>query len=232
MENLTLVIPAKNEGSCLPQVLDELKKFECKKLIIVDKNDVGTISAIENKNCEILKQKTSGYGNALIEGINHVKTPFMCIFNADGSFDPKYLSEMLNKIVEENNDFIFASRYLQNAGSDDDTFITLLGNKIFSFIGNLFFKLRLTDILYTFVMGKSDKFKELYLKNSDFRICVEIPIKIKNQNLSFDSIPSFERSRISGKKKVNALLDGSLILIEMIKLFFMSKKNPNDQQLY
>jgi len=223
MENLTLVIPAKNEGSCLPQVLDELKKFECKKLIIVDKNDVGTINAIKNENCEILKQITSGYGNALIEGINHVKTPFMCIFNADGSFDPKYLNEMLNKIVKENNDFVFASRYLKNAGSDDDTFVTLFGNKIFSFIGNVFFKLKLTDILYTFIMGKSDKFKSLNLKNSDFRICVEIPIKIKNQNLNFISIPSFERSRISGKKKVNALKDGFFILIELIKLFFKIK---------
>ena len=69
MKNLTLVIPAKNEKDCLPQVLDELKEFECKKLIVVDKYDVGTIDSIKNKDCEILEQKTSGYGNAIIEGI-------------------------------------------------------------------------------------------------------------------------------------------------------------------
>ena len=40
------------------------------------------------------------------------------------------------------------------------------------------------------------------LKYHDFRICVEIPIKIKNQKMSYQSLPSFERNRIAGKKKL------------------------------
>ena len=34
------------------------------------------------------------------------------------------------------------------------------------------------------------------------------------------TVPSYERARIGGKKKVNALKDGMLILFKMIKLFF------------
>ena len=41
--------------------------------------------------------------------------------------------------------------------------------------------------------------------------------------MKYKSIPSYEKKRISGKKKVNAFKDGSLILIEMIKLFFRYK---------
>ena len=41
--------------------------------------------------------KKKGYGAALIEGIKNVKTKYFCIFNADGSFNPKELSIMLNK---------------------------------------------------------------------------------------------------------------------------------------
>ena len=44
---------------------------------------------------DLLYQNQKGYGNALIHGINNVKTEYLCIFNADGSFNPKYLSEML-----------------------------------------------------------------------------------------------------------------------------------------
>ena len=97
MKNLTLVIPAKNEEYSLPRVLDEIKNYNCKKLIVLSKSDTETIRSIKNYKCRIIKQKYNGYGNALIEGINNVSTDFLCIFNADGSFDPKYLKIMLNK---------------------------------------------------------------------------------------------------------------------------------------
>ena len=225
MKNLTLVIPAKNEKDCLPQVLDELKEFECKKLIVVDKYDVGTIDSIKNKDCEILEQKTSGYGNAIIEGINYVQTPFLCIFNADGSFDPKDLNKMYD-LNKNQKDFVFASRYTKNSGTKDDTIITFIGNKFFSFLGNFFFNLKISDILFTYLMGKSERFKNLKLKSPDFRICVEMPIKINKYGFSYGTIGSYEKKRIGGNKKVNEFYDGMLILIEMIRLlFFKVKKN-------
>ena len=73
MENLTLVIPAKNEKESLPHVLNELKKFDLKILIILESEDIETIESIKNYNCKILKQSQKGYGNALIEGIKEVK---------------------------------------------------------------------------------------------------------------------------------------------------------------
>ena len=223
MKNLTLVIPAKNEKDCLTQVLDELKEFECKKLIVVDKYDIGTIDSIKNKDCEILEQKTSGYGNAIIEGINYVQTPFLCIFNADGSFDPKDLNKMYD-LNKNQKDFVFASRYTKNSGTKDDTIITFIGNKFFSFLGNFFFNLKISDILFTYILGKTDAFKALNLTYSDFRICVEIPILVKKKNYRYTSISSYERNRIGGKKKVNAIKDGFLILIALVNLFFKWKK--------
>ena len=52
-------------------------------------------------------------------------------------------------------------------------------------------------------------------------LCVEMPIKAKRRGFKLSTIPSFERSRIAGTKKVNAFWDGLLILIKMIKLFFL-----------
>ena len=42
-------------------------------------------------------------------------------------------------------------------------------------------------------------------------------------NLKYQTIPSYERSRYGGKKKVNAIVDGFLILIEILS--FIGKKN-------
>ena len=219
MKDITLVIPAKHEAYSLPKVLDELKNIHCQKLIILSKFDTETIQSIKNYKCKIIKQKLDGYGNALIEGINNVTTSYLCIFNADGSFDPKYLSTMHKKVIL-NKCFIFASRYLRTAGSADDSILTFIGNKIFSLLGKILFQLKTSDILFTYIMGETYKFKKLKLQNSDFRICVEIPIKIKLNKFKYASIASFERKRLGGEKKVNEFIDGFLILSEMIKNYF------------
>ena len=126
---------------------------------------------------------------------------------------------MYHLAQDEKFDLVFGSRYEKNAGSEDDTIITFIGNKIFSFLGNFLFQLNLTDILYTYVLGKKTSFEQLDIISSDFRFCVEFPIKAKMANLIFEDIPSYERARIGGKKKVNAIKDGFLILFEMLRLF-------------
>ena len=220
MENLTLLIPAKFESESLPSVLDELKKFNYKICIILKETDSSTINSIVDFDVEIIHQKGIGYGDALIEGINYCKTKYFCIFNADGSFNPVEIDGIMKQIEENNSDFVFASRYEKNAGSDDDTIITLIGNYFFSLIGKIFFKLGISDILYTFVVGNTSKAKSLNISSKDFRFCVELPIKAKKNNFKIDVFPSFERKRIAGKKKVNAFKDGSLILKKLIELFF------------
>lgn len=220
MKNLTLLIPAKNEKDSLPIVLNELKNIDLNITVILEKNDVDTIESIKNYDCEILYQINKGYGDALIHGLNHVKTKYFCIFNADGSFNPIELKDMYKRLEDKDADIIFASRYERNCSSDDDTIVTYVGNFIFTLLGKIFFKLNVTDILYTFVMGKVEDAKKLNLTSKDFALCVELPIKAKKNNLKIKTSKSHERKRIAGIKKVNAIKDGVLILKGMIKLYF------------
>ena len=158
MSKLTLLIPANKEAESLPFFLKELEDFEFDKLIVLQKEDEETIKSISKfKDIKIHTQKNKGYGSALKEGLNEIKTEFFCIINADGSMDPKYLKEML--LLCKNKDFVFASRYLKGGGSDDDDLITFVGNQLFSFMGNILFKLNLSDILYTYGIGKTDSAK-------------------------------------------------------------------------
>ena len=221
MRNLTLIIPAKKEAESLPQVLQEIKNVDCKIIVILESSDIETIESIKDFDRQIVYQSNKGYGDALIQGINNVQTDYLCIYNADGSFDPKYLNNMLS--LCKNQDYVFASRYLKEAGSEDDTIITKVGNIFFTTLGNLLFSLKLSDILFTYILGKTNSFKKLDIKSYDFRFCVELPIKIKRKELNYLSIPSYERKRFGGKKKVNEFKDGLLILISMLKYFFLNK---------
>ena len=220
MNNLTLIIPAKNERESLPRVLDELMKLQLNIIIVLEPSDLDTINAVSNYKCKIIKQINKGYGDAIKLGMDHVETDYFCIFNADGSFNPIEIKNMLEILEKNNSDLVFASRYEKGCSSEDDTLITLIGNFIFTKIGNIFFRLSITDILYTFVIGKTSKVKNLNLKSKDFVFCVELPIKAKNNSLKLNTSKSNERSRIAGQKKPNAFKDGFKILFGMIRLFF------------
>ena len=224
MRDLTLIIPAKKEVESLPVFLKEIENYKCKKFVVLQKEDLETKEAINKiKNIKIIEQMNNGYGNALIEGINSVRTKYCCIINADGAMNPKYLDKM--KKLCKNKDFVFATRYQKpGGGSDDDDSITFIGNYFFTIVSNFLFNLKISDILFTYILGKTSSFKNLKLKNFDFRICVEIPIKAKLQNMNYTCLPSYERSRIGGKKKVNVLKDGFLIGTEILKYFLKIKK--------
>ena len=66
MNNLTLVIPAKNEKESLPEVLKELKKYHLVS-VILEESDKETINSIKNFDCKIIYQDGKGYGDALIK---------------------------------------------------------------------------------------------------------------------------------------------------------------------
>ena len=220
MDKLTLIIPAKKEKESLPLVLEELKTYNCKIIIILEESDLETIQSINNFNHKIIYQKNKGYGDALIVGLKNVQTDYFCIFNADGSFNPNELKFMYDKLENSYIDIIFASRYEKDCSSEDDTIITYIGNFIFTTLGKIFFNLKITDILYTFVMGKTNNVKNLNLKSKDFVFCVELPIKANRNKLKIETSKSNERARFAGKKKVNAIKDGFLILKGMFKLLF------------
>ena len=219
MKNITLIIPAKYEKESLPSVLLELKKFPFNIMVILEPADHETIDSIKNFDCTIIHQTNKGYGDALILGIKSVKTEYFCIFNADGSFNPIEISGMYSSLKDKEADIIFGSRYEKNATSEDDTLVTKVGNFIFTKLGKILFKLPITDILYTFVLGKTKMTLDLNLQSQDFAFCVELPIKAQKKNYKIFSTPAHERARMAGKKKVNAIRDGLYILKKMIFMF-------------
>ncbi len=222
LDKLTLVIPAKDEAESLPIVLDELKNYQLNKIVVIPPDDKATFNAVKNYNCEFIFQKKTGFGAAIAEGLKNSKTKYSCIFNADGSFDPKSLKEMYDLLENENQslDFVFNSRYTKNGGSDDDTILTRIGNFFFTNLCNLLFRVKASDVLYTYVMGKTEKFNRNNLTCTDFTFCVELVIKAKRNKQNYYFLGSYERSRLKGVKKVNELRDGFLILKYILKSYF------------
>ena len=217
MQKINLIIPAKEKIENLKIIINPLlRRKEINKVILVlhKKNET---KFIKNKKLKIIVQKERGYGSAIIEGFKISKSKFSCIFNADGSFNPNDLSKMIK--LTKKNDFIFCSRYLTGAGSDDDNIITLIGNFVFSLMGRILLNVKLSDILYTYVLCDTKKFNKLNITSKDFRFCIELPYKVSKNKFNYKELASKEFKRKFGVKNVNEFKDGFLILTEVIKCF-------------
>ena len=68
------------------------------------------------------------------------------------------------------------------------------------------------------------KFNKINFKNRDFRFCIELPFQIEVKKLTYTEISMVERKRFAGKKNVNVIKDGFLILSEIILSFIKHKK--------
>ena len=84
MDNLTLIIPAKN-GWVFTNCFRNLE-LNCKSLVSLKNDDISTINSIKNQNAKFISIRI-GLGNSLTEAIENCETELFCIFNADGSFD-------------------------------------------------------------------------------------------------------------------------------------------------
>ena len=91
---------------------------------------------------------------------------------------------------------------MKGGESEDDTLVTWIGNQIFSLLTKLLFSSTLSDVLYTFLMGKTQSFKKLNVKSYDFRFCVEFPIKMCISEMKCYRFLQKEKMRIGGKKKL------------------------------
>ena len=219
--DITIVIPTKNEESCIKSTILEIKKLGFKKIIVADANSTDqTVKIAKNLNCFYFYQKKDGYGQAVTESLSYIKTRYVSFVDADGSYNPRSLLKMYKLIKKKKLDSVLASRYKNGLRSDDDTLIRFIGNMIFTKMLRLLFRINITDFLFHYMLCDLKKYKNLNLKYNSFSLCFEVPIRMKNKNYKFLEIKSKERKRTSGVSKVNAFIDGLIMLKDVILLFY------------
>ena len=219
--NIEILIPTLNEEGNIEKVIDELKIEGYKNITLLDGNSTDqTVEIAKNKGCRIIldNANTSGFGGSLINGLNNLQHEYFCIFDGDNSFNPKAISEMLNKI-SNGADFVFGTRYLDGNKSEDDTFITKFGNFFFTKLVRLLFKINTTDLLFLYVVGKRENVTKLDLKQQDFRFCTEFLITCY-RDFNCKEVLSKERKRYSGVSKVNKIFDGMKLLTNIAIMYF------------
>ncbi len=215
--SISIIIPTLNEVECIEMVLNQIPEHLKESVLVVDGHSTdGTAELVKKLGYPLISQPGKGFGDGLLAGVRQVKGDVLVFLLADNSQNPKDIPLLLKKI-EDGYDFVMASRYLPGSGSEDNTIIRGIGNRVLTFLFNKRHKVHFSDVLYFMLAMRKEIFEEINFECLGFEFCIELPAKVKRAGFKIGEVPSFERKRAGGKTKVNALKDGWKIFLAILK---------------
>ena len=197
---ITLFIPTYNEIQGVKVIMPRIKKEWVDEILIIDGNSTdGTKEWLEQNGYKVITQKKLGLLAAWWQGFETATGDIIIPFSPDGNSVPEVIPVLVDKI-KEGYDMVIASRYKDGAKSDDDTWITAIGNFMFTKLINILFGGQYTDALGMYRAFKKELIVSLKLDDSKNEIFeVLLSIRAAKRKLKIAEIPGDEPPRVDGE---------------------------------
>jgi len=211
--HITVVVPAKNEGQNIGQVLSRLPK-DLHEVILVDgrsQDDTVAVARGAYPRIRVLAQSGRGKGDALRLGFAAATGNLIVMLDADGSADPDEIPRFV-AALEGGADFAKGSRFIEDGGSADITPTRQLGNRFLSETANVLHGTHFTDLCYGYNAFWTRCLPFISLDVPGFEVETLINLRIADAGMKIVEVPSYEADRISGQSNLNTFRDGFRVL--------------------
>jgi dolichol-phosphate mannosyltransferase len=231
---LSIVIPARNEASCIAATVRhlhlELRMHGVPHEIVVvdDASTDGTVKTLEAV-CRDLPELVivknpgpHGFGRAIVHGIDQMKGDAVVIMMADESDDCRDVVRYWT-LLNEGYECVFGSRFLRGGGVIGYPPLKLIINRLANFFVRTLFGFKLNDTTNAFKAYRKNVIDGCRpLISPHFNITVELPLKAITRGYSWVSVPITWRNRRTGESKLKLKEMGSRYLF--ICLYILLEK--------
>lgn len=230
---LTVVIPAYNEGSTIEKTVERVMAVGMdKEVIIVDDHSTDdTPARIERivqrfGNIRVLRhERNLGKGAALRSGFAAATGDVVIVQDADLEYDPAELPQLLAPIARGQADAVFGSRFL---GAEHRVlyFWHSMGNKLLTLLSNMLTDLNLTDMETCYKMVRAPLMKQLIFTTDRFGFEPEITARLAQARARIWEIPISYAGRTYAEGKKIGWKDGVAAFWHIVRFNLFSAKQP------
>ncbi|RMG40481.1 MAG: glycosyltransferase family 2 protein [Candidatus Dadabacteria bacterium] len=224
LDNVTVVVPVKNEERSLEEVLHGIFKHT-KSVIVVDgHSDDRSREVATSAGARVLLDNGLGKGDAIRTAIPEITDEITVFIDGDGSHNPDDIPALVAPIKSGEFDHVSASRLI--GGSSElhggfDEFMRLAGSSFITACINWRFKVRLSDSQNGFRAIRTDVLKKLNLQENSTTIEQEMIIKTLKLGYRLGEVPAHEHPRKYGSSHIALSRVWHLYLWSLIRnLFF------------
>ncbi|MEX0656164.1 MAG: glycosyltransferase family 2 protein [Nitrosopumilaceae archaeon] len=217
--SVDLLILTLNEVDGIRKIMPQIDQKCVDNIVIVDGGSTdGTIEEAKKQGFEVIKQKRKGHGDGVRIGVEATSSDYIVIFGPDGNHDPNEIPKLIEK-AKEGYDQVIVSRFGKTSVNLDAGIVDRFGNRMFTFLVNVFFGGHFTDclnesrIITRNAMNQLD-FDAMYLDSTQ-----QMSIQGLKKRQKIYEIIGNEGERIGGKRKMKPLKVGSQLTVQIIKEF-------------
>jgi len=165
-----------------------------------------------------------GKGAALRTGFDNAKGDVVLVQDADLEYDPGDYPRLLEPILGGRADVVYGSRYLfddRDPHRERDHFYHYLGNRILTFLSNLFTGLNLTDMETCYKCFKREVLSNITIESKRFTVEPEFTAKVARLPVRIHEVPIRYRGRKYSEGKKIGWRDGVATIWAIVKYRFV-----------